>query len=207
MLSTGNWISRLQLRILKSARAYPSAPAFWIWTLLFHTKHQGPDFPGALGGWGGVSMKTVAASIMFRRSGNDQMSAKTCAPQSSPSVLLSLSLWGKDICHFWLLSTISRILVWVAYPFSGRSSWPSNLTGVSRITGRFLPTEPSGKPFQEANCLNKKFVGGRVGDDVILFNTLLITADLQCCVSFRGTAKWFRYAYTYIHSFSDSFLI
>ena len=32
-------------------------------------------------------------------------------------------------------------------------------------------------------------------------------ADLQGCVSFRCTAKWFGYTYTYIHSFSDSFLI
>ena len=28
--------------------------------------------------------------------------------------------------------------------------------------------------------------------------------DLQCCVSFRCTAKWISYAYTYIHSFLDS---
>ena len=28
---------------------------------------------------------------------------------------------------------------------------------------------------------------------------------LQCCVSFRCTAKWFSYTYTYISSFSDSF--
>ena len=31
--------------------------------------------------------------------------------------------------------------------------------------------------------------------------------DLQCCVSFRCTAKWFSYTYTYIHSFSNSFPI
>ena len=31
--------------------------------------------------------------------------------------------------------------------------------------------------------------------------------DLQCCFSFTCTAKWFNYIYTYIHSFSDSFLI
>ena len=31
--------------------------------------------------------------------------------------------------------------------------------------------------------------------------------DLQCCVSFRCTAKWFSSTYTYVHSFSDSFLI
>ena len=31
-----------------------------------------------------------------------------------------------------------RILEWVAYPFSSRSSWPRNRTGVSCIAGRFL---------------------------------------------------------------------
>ena len=31
-----------------------------------------------------------------------------------------------------------RILEWVAYPFSSRSSWPRNWTGVSCIAGRFF---------------------------------------------------------------------
>ena len=31
-----------------------------------------------------------------------------------------------------------RILVWVAYSFSSRSSWPRNRTGVSCIAGRFF---------------------------------------------------------------------
>ena len=31
-----------------------------------------------------------------------------------------------------------RILEWVAYPFSSRSSWPKNWTGVSCIAGRFF---------------------------------------------------------------------
>ena len=31
-----------------------------------------------------------------------------------------------------------RILVWVAHPFSGGSSWPRNWTGVSCIAGRFF---------------------------------------------------------------------
>ena len=31
--------------------------------------------------------------------------------------------------------------------------------------------------------------------------------DLQCCFSFRCTAKWFSYTYTYIHPFSDCFPI
>ena len=31
-----------------------------------------------------------------------------------------------------------RILGWVAYPFSSRSSWPRNQTGISCIAGRFF---------------------------------------------------------------------
>ena len=45
---------------------------------------------------------------------------------------------------------------------------------------------------------------------VIIFLILILywsIVDLQCCVSFRGTAKWFSYTYTYICSFSDSFSI
>ena len=43
----------------------------------------------------------------------------------------------------WLLYQLShqwspRILKWVAYPFSSRSSWPRNQTGVSSIAGRFF---------------------------------------------------------------------
>ena len=32
-------------------------------------------------------------------------------------------------------------------------------------------------------------------------NTFTFIVDLQCCVSFRCTAKWTSYTYTYIHSF------
>ena len=43
----------------------------------------------------------------------------------------------------WILYQLShkgspRILEWVAYPFSSRSSWPRNRTGVSCISGRFF---------------------------------------------------------------------
>ena len=43
----------------------------------------------------------------------------------------------------WILYQLSRqgsprILEWVAYPFSRRSSWPRNQTGVSCIAGRFF---------------------------------------------------------------------
>ena len=40
---------------------------------------------------------------------------------------------------------------------------------------------------------------------VLIFILYWCMVDLQCCVSFRCTAKWFSYAYTYIHSFSISF--
>ena len=43
----------------------------------------------------------------------------------------------------------ARILEWVAYPFSSRSFWPRNWTGVSTGKVDSLPTEPSGKP---SNC-------------------------------------------------------
>ena len=41
-----------------------------------------------------------------------------------------------------------RILEWVVYPFSSRSSEPRNWTGVSCIAGRFFTTESPGRPPQ-----------------------------------------------------------
>ena len=49
-----------------------------------------------------------------------------------------------DLPHCrWILYQLSHkrspiILEWVAYPFSSRSSWPRNQTGVSCIAGRFF---------------------------------------------------------------------
>ena len=40
-----------------------------------------------------------------------------------------------------------------------------------------------------------------------LSNWTTITDDLQCCVSFRCTAKWFNYTFASIYSFSNSFPI
>ena len=76
-----------------------------------------------------------------------------CSPWSSPGQntgVVSLSLfWGifptqgsnPGLPHYrWILYQLShkrspRILEWVAYPFSSRSSWPRNQTGVSCIAG------------------------------------------------------------------------
>ena len=40
----------------------------------------------------------------------------------------------------------AQILEWVAIPFSKTSSWSSDQTQVSCTAGRFLPSEPPGKP-------------------------------------------------------------
>ena len=40
----------------------------------------------------------------------------------------------------------ARILEWVAYPFSSRSSQPRDLTQVSSLQADSLPAEPPGKP-------------------------------------------------------------
>ena len=50
--------------------------------------------------------------------------------------------WGLLYCR-WILYQLShkgnpRILEWVAYPFSSRSSWPRNLTWVSCIASGFF---------------------------------------------------------------------
>ena len=41
----------------------------------------------------------------------------------------------------------------------------------------------------------------------IFFNSYWSIVDLQCWVSFRYTAKWISYTYTYIYSFLDHFPI
>ena len=44
-----------------------------------------------------------------------------------------------------------RILEWVACPFSSRSSWPRNWTGVSCITGRFFTDWAMREAIEEIN--------------------------------------------------------
>ena len=47
----------------------------------------------------------------------------------------------------------ARIVVWVAFPFSRRSSRPRDQIQVSCIAGRFFTTEPPGKPLKISGFL------------------------------------------------------
>ena len=49
----------------------------------------------------------------------------------------------------------ARILEWVAYPFSSRSSWPRNWTQVSHIAGRFFTSWANRKAPQVERFINK----------------------------------------------------
>ena len=51
----------------------------------------------------------------------------------------------------------ARILEWVAISFSGGSFQPRGWTWVSRIAGRFFPSEPPGKPLQFLTSGHKLF--------------------------------------------------
>ena len=51
-----------------------------------------------------------------------------------------------------------RILEWVAYPFSSRSSWPRNWTRASCIAGRFFTNWAT----REAQCLQREMANALV---------------------------------------------
>ena len=64
--------------------------------------------------------------------------------QSCPTLCDTLDCSLPDSSAYGILQ--ARILEWVAIPFSRGSFWPSDQTLVSCIAGRFLPSEPAGKP-------------------------------------------------------------
>ena len=63
-----------------------------------------------------------------------------------PFLLLRTKWQWKSLSRVWLLATLytvyeilqARLLQWVAYPFSSRSSQPRNRTGISCIAGGFF---------------------------------------------------------------------
>ena len=77
-----------------------------------------------------------------------------------------------------------RILEWVAYPFSSRSSWTRSQTGISCIAGGSLPTDISGKPYMTHTykLMHFHFVFWfiKLEDLSILFISILISHIIKC---------------------------
>ena len=95
----------------------------------------------------------------------------------------------------WILYQLShkgspRILEWVAYHFSNRSSWPRNWTGVSYITGRFF-TSWALRDALEVNWKGEKAqqvgaswtVKREVGGGIKMGNTCKSMADSCQCMT------------------------
>ena len=57
-----------------------------------------------------------------------------------------------------------KILEWVAYPFSSRSSWPRNRTGSLALQVDSLPAEPSGNPNKRGRKRTYRWRGSKVTD-------------------------------------------
>ena len=72
---------------------------------------------------------------------------------------------------------IPKILEWVAYPFSRKSSQHRNRTGVSCIAGRFFINWLSGKPYLEANQPMRLNMGA-LDQALPVFHTLVSPAEL-----------------------------
>ena len=63
----------------------------------------------------------------------------------------------RQICYQLSHQGSTRILEWVAYPFSRGSSWPRNWTGSPALQADSLPAEPQGKPpKKKKNSLKKR---------------------------------------------------
>ena len=116
----------------------------------------------------------------------------------------------------------AKILGWVVIPFSRGSSVPKHRTRVSYIAGRFFTIWATVFKLACGVCLSTGLVKMRYiwmwkfcvkcKTSIEFFFSLIFilywsTVDLQCCVSFRHTAKWLSFTYIYMYSLSDSFLI
>ena len=89
----------------------------------------------------------------------------------------------------WIIYQLShkgspRILEWVAYPFSSRSSWPRNWIGVSCIAG-----EGNGTPLQYS-CLDNPMDGGAWGAAV--HGVLRVGHDWAASLSLFTFMHWRR---------------
>ena len=127
----------------------------------------------------------------------------------------------------------ARLLEWVAISSSRGSSRPRDQNCVSCISciGKYLPLAPLGKSsswdywtiFKVSNFVSVlTLLISRLGSHAhgqnvnnvtfqrrkfYILNLYWHIVDLQYCISFRHTVKWFSYTYTYIYFFTDSFSI
>ena len=143
--------------------------------------------PGLYSPWNSPGQNTGVGSLSFLQG---------IFPTQGSNPGLSLCRW---ILYLLRLKGITRILEWVAYPFSRGSSWSRNQTRVSGTAGGFLSNWDIRQWPRHCFILFKK-------------KSYWSMVDSQCCVSLRYTAKWTSpsphiYIHIYIHSFSDSFPI
>jgi len=101
----------------------------------------------------------------------------------------------------------TRILEWVAVPFSRGSPQPRDQTQVSCIASGFLPPEPQGKPKNTGvgslSLRQQIFPIQGLNRGLLHCRWILLPIELsgkQCCVKFCCSTKWLSYTHTHTHT-------
>ena len=140
-----------------------------------------------------------------------------CSTSCCPSDLLMSAVPSWRLHTGWPLLSVVSIWSWrppfspgpcpPSYLYSNYIKWPLFLS----MFHAFLAPRPLYTVFPLWGLFYLSFTSSLLYFILFYFlffsNNLFIWSivDLQCCVSFRSTAKWISYPYTYIHSFSYSF--
>ena len=118
--------------------------------------------------------------------------------------------WGCDGGGEWEEVVLSQ--AWVAFPalYQSQTTGPESggwdtIQIVAQKRGLMLGRWEQGVPSQRwlGCCELGEFCGVNSQSLSFLKSFYWSVVDLQCCVSFRYTAKWIRLTYTYIHSVLD----
>ena len=137
-----------------------------------------------------------------------------------PHSYIELMGVGQSLSRVWLCDSVgssvhgilhARILEWVAILFSKGSSQPRDWTQASPLQANSLPSEPPQKP--------RLFIISPFSLRVLWFHFSIAmfcsfikfkaffanwsTINLQCCVSFNSTAKWFGFICIFFRLFSS----